>query len=435
MDYEFSITNYELRITNFQLRITDYGLRIFNYKMNKKQKIIPALRFSEFEEEGEWEVKELGGFLLKSPEYGINAAAVPYSENLPTYLRITDISTSGKFLTNKKVSVAKNVTEDNYLEKGDIVLARTGASVGKSYKYRDIDGKLVFAGFLIRIKPDTNKLNSELLFQFLSTEHYWKWVKFTSARSGQPGINGKEYASMPVFIPPTLKEQKKIASCLSSLDAVIESITEKLKLLKNHKKGLLQQLFPAEGETKPKVRFEEFVNDGEWGKKELGECLDYLQPTKYLVKSTDYDKTYPTPVLTAGKTFILGYTDEKEGIFDTNLPVIIFDDFTTASKFVDFPFKAKSSAMKLLLSKNETNIRFIYGVIQNIKFEVSTHKRHWISVYSKLKILVPSLKEQQKIADCLSSLDDLIEFQSEKIKSLKEHKKGLMQQLFPSTTA
>src|SRR5450830_2058806 len=96
----------------------------------------------------------------------------------------------------------------------------------------------------------------------------------------------------------------------------------------------------------PTLRFPQFHDAGSWRPKELGQCLDYLQPTKFLVNSTAYDDKYETPVVTAGKTFILGYTNETEGVFDNPLPVIIFDDFTTASQYVDFQFKAKSSAMK-----------------------------------------------------------------------------------------
>ena len=239
---------------------------------------------------------------------------------------------------------------------------------------------------------------------------------------------------MEICFPKNPKEQQKIANCLSSLDNLITAETEKLDYLKAHKKGLLQQLFPAKGETKPQFRFQEFKNDGDWEETILEKCLDYLQPTPYLVSSTDYEDKFETPVLTAGKTFILGYTDEKEGIFSKNLPIIIFDDFTTATKFVNFPFKAKSSAMKILLSKGDNNIKFLFETIQNLKFEVSTHKRHWISVYSKLEILKPKdPREQQKIADCFSSADDLIQAQKIKIKNLKNHKKGLMQQLFPNT--
>ena len=165
----------------------------------------------------------------------------------------------------------------------------------------------------------------------------------------------------------------------------------------------------------------------------MTDCLDYRQPTPYLVDSTDYDDTYPTPVLTAGKTFVLGYTNEIDGVFDDDLPVIIFDDFTTASKYVDFPFKAKSSAMKILIAKPGSQIKFVYEAMQRIDFQVGDHKRHWISLYSKLQIPVPSSSdEQQKIADCLSSIDKLITAQAEKIEALKAHKKGLMQKLFPA---
>ncbi len=179
----------------------------------------------------------------------------------------------------------------------------------------------------------------------------------------------------------------------------------------------------------PQIRFPEFNED--WDLEELEQCLDYLQPTPYLVEGTDYKDEYETPVLTAGKSFVLGYTDEKEGIFKDNLPVIIFDDFTTASKFVDFPFKTKSSAMKILLAKNGYNIKFVYESMQTIDYEVGVHKRHWISVFSKLKIAVPQPQEQQKIASCLSSLDALIAAHNDKLESLKDHKKGLMQNLFP----
>lgn len=209
---------------------------------------VPKLRFAEFKDSGEWEEKTLGDALIKHPEYGLNAAAVPYSENLPTYLRITDISEEGIFLKQNKVSVSQTVTNDNYLSEGDIVLARTGASVGKSYKYKIEDGRLVFAGFLIRVQPDESKLNSELLYQFLSTDKYWKWVAFTSQRSGQPGINGNEYASLRIPLPPSIEEQQKIADCLSSLDALITAQTEKLEALKLHKKGLMQGLFPNTNE-------------------------------------------------------------------------------------------------------------------------------------------------------------------------------------------
>lgn len=182
----------------------------------------------------------------------------------------------------------------------------------------------------------------------------------------------------------------------------------------------------------PTLRFPEFRDSGEWIQKPLENVLDYEQPTKYIVDSDKY-KEAGTPVLTANKSLILGYTDETYNIYNT-LPVIIFDDFTADSKYIDFPFKIKSSAIKLLTVKcnREDNLRFIFEAMQLIPFEAKEHKRHYISEFQKQKISVPqNSTEQKKIADCLSSLDNYINATQEKIELFQAHKKGLMQQLLP----
>jgi type I restriction enzyme M protein len=156
------------------------------------------------------------------------------------------------------------------------------------------------------------------------------------------------------------------------------------------------------------------AKNSKWQMVELGEVLNYEQPTKYIVDSVDYNDNYSTPVLTAGKTFILGYTDEKSGVFKEKLPVIIFDDFTTAIKFVNFPFKVKSSAMKILhAKKDKADIRYIFHVMQKIKFVSHKHKRYWISEYSKIKIPLPPLKIQQQIVKNIAD-------EEKKISTLKE---------------
>ena len=136
-----------------------------------------------------------------------------------------------------------------------------------------------------------------------------------------------------------------------------------------------------------------------WEEVQIGTALKYEQPYKYAVTNTEYNKKSGVPVLTAGKSFILGYTNETENIY-TELPVIIFDDFTTDSKFVDFPFKVKSSAMKFLKPRNgkEYNINFFFKIIQSLKIRgvFSDHKRRWISEFSKLKIYAPLYDEQAK---------------------------------------
>jgi len=160
---------------------------------------------------------------------------------------------------------------------------------------------------------------------------------------------------------------------------------------------------------------------------ELGEILDYEQPTKYIVSSVDYDDKYETPVLTAGKTFILGYTNEKNGIFQEKLPVIIFDDFTTAKKFVDFPFKVKSSAMKILYAdKNKANIKFLFHTMQKIVFPVNEHKRYWISEYSKIKIPLPPIEVQNEIAEQIEVKQQAIEHAKAIIESIERERDNIL---------
>ena len=194
----------------------------------------PLLRFTEFRDAPDWEQAALGTLLDRPPEYGVNAAAVPFSEDLPAYIRITDIDDDGRFVPAPRVSVDIEPSDDQFLQPGDIVLARTGASVGKSYRYRVEDDRLVFAGFLIRVRPNLDRLVPEFLSAYLSTWSYWDWVRLTSARSGQPGINGSEYASMPLTMPTdatSLPEQHKIADCFAVLDEGIAAQRQRLRAL------------------------------------------------------------------------------------------------------------------------------------------------------------------------------------------------------------
>lgn len=174
----------------------------------------------------------------------------------------------------------------------------------------------------------------------------------------------------------------------------------------------------------------------EWKTYELGTLLSYEQPTAYIVESTDYNENYQTPVLTAGKSFIIGYTNETSGIYKS-LPVIIFDDFTTSSQYVNFPFKVKSSAMKILSPNTELVLpKFIYYRMQIIQFDHSTHKRYWIQQYSKIKVKIPPIPEQErivsKIEELFSRLDaSVAELQTAKEK-LKVYRQAVLKKAFAS---
>jgi len=173
---------------------------------------------------------------------------------------------------------------------------------------------------------------------------------------------------------------------------------------------------------------------GDWTTAKYKDFLDYIQPSKYLVKNTNYHDSYETPVLTAGKTFLLGYTNEKDGIFE-NYPVIIFDDFTTASKYVNFKFKAKSSAMKILKPTSDlVNLKYLFYSMQVNQINTDTHKRYWISIYSEHQISVPPLLEQkaivQKIEQLFSELDNGVENLKKAKEKLKIYRQSVLKKAF-----
>ena len=243
-------------------------------------------------------------------------------------------------------------------------------------------------------------------------------------------VSGKQMSKMPLFIP-NINEQSRIAKLFQSLDKTITLHEEQQRQLERLKKALLQKMF-ADETGYPALRFKGFT--GKWEQQKLGEIFEYEQPTSYIVKNTNYDNKYETPVLTAGKSFILGFTNEKSGIKNatsTN-PVIIFDDFTTSSHFVDFAFKVKSSALKILtLSNKHDDITFFYGVLKNIKYKTENHERHWISKFSKFNILVPTNTiEETKIGKTLKIIDSLITLHQHKIDNLKRLKRALLQKMF-----
>ena len=145
-----------------------------------------------------------------------------------------------------------------------------------------------------------------------------------------------------------------------------------------------------------------------WEVCRLENIVDYEQPTPYIVESTDYSNEYKTPVLTAGKSFILGYTNETNGIY-SDLPAIIFDDFTTDSRLVDFPFKVKSSAMKILQVRDGINVQYVAYFMSITRLVGDTHKRYWISEYSKLPIPLPPIAEQNRIVQTIQNIENLLQ--------------------------
>lgn len=260
---------------------------------------------------------------------------------------------------------------------------------------------------IIYNRTEIDKISRKVkLSELKSNKYFLKLATYVNNNDDVESINLVDiYKRFDSVEKETKKIDLKLKDYCNSLSIDFPN-GNNLYLLEQFKKAVAKLIFDNE------VKFSNTDNDDfpEWEYKTLDDVLDYIQPTKYIVKSTDYNNSFETPVLTAGKTFVLGYTDETDNIFN-ELPVIIFDDFTTASKYVDFPFKVKSSAMKILKPKSkEYNVKYIYEAMQQLRIASGDeHKRYWISEFSQLEIILPSLEEQNMIADFLLTIDRKIE--------------------------
>jgi len=368
----------------------------------------------------DWQVKSLGSLLLKTPDYGINAAAVDFNYNLPTYIRITDISDSGKFLDSNKCSVDNISSYKYFLEENDLVFARTGASVGKSYHYNSNDGKLVFAGFLIRVKANSNLLNSKFLFFNTQSLRYWDWVASNSMRSGQPGLNSNEFKSLQLAIPPSITEQQAIASALTDADAWIEGLEKLIAKKRLLKQGAMQQLLT------PKE---------DWEVKKLGEVADIIMGQSplsqfYNAKGIGLPLIQGNADILNRKTIIRNYTSNitkngKQGdiIMSVRAPV---GEIANAS--FDCCLGRGVCAIRY---KNKFLYHFL--IFKEGNWSKLSTGSTFDSITSEqirqLEILLPNSNEQILIAKILSDMDKEIDTIEHILQKAQQIKQGMMQQL------
>ena len=349
--------------------------------------------------------------------YGINESAKTTGKY--KLLRITDIQEN---YVNWNYVPFTDYDEDKaktyLLKDGDIVFARTGATVGKSYLVEGINQETLYASYLIRVQPSKYILTKYVKL-FFESNYYWEQIKLNSVGIGQPNVNGTILGKLNIPIPPFTEQQRiveEIECWFKLIDIIEQGKTDLQSTIKQAKNKILDlaihgKLVPQDPNDEPASELLKRINpkaeitcdNGHypklpkgWAICRLEDIVEYEQPTAYIVKSTAYSDDYSTPVLTAGKSFIIGYTDETEGIYN-NLPCIIFDDFTTASRLVDFPFKVKSSAMKILQVNKGIDIKYVSQFMSITRLVGDTHKRYWISEYSKLEIPIPPQKEQLRI--------------------------------------
>lgn len=294
-----------------------------------------------------------------------------------------------------------------------VLIAMYGATAGQvGYLEQPASTNQAICGIL-----PNETYDSDFILHFFSRRK--KHLLNMGSGAAQPNISQEIIRTYDVLLPP-LEEQKRIVGVLEVWDQVVEKLQEKIAIKKNIKRGLMQQLLTGQ------KRLPGFSD--EWKNYEIGQIMDYEQPAPYIVTSTNYSNEYETPVLTAGKSFILGYTDELDGICK-ELPVVIFDDFTTANKYVDFPFKVKSSAMKLLRPKNNFNLKYIFERMQLTRLSLGEHKRKYISEYQFIVIKVPPIEEQNAIAKILFTADREIELLEQKLATLQQQRTYLLNNL------
>lgn len=380
----------------------------------------------------DWEVKNLGSLSVIKGQYGINAPAVDYNPDLPAYFRITDISEDGDFDESKKKSVNASDIKQYILEENDIVFARTGGTVGRTYMHKDKNLTLVFAGFLIRFRLDEEQLDPNFLKNYSETYNYWKWVKINSVRSGQPGINGKEYCSLPIPVP-LVSEQKAIANCLSTWDRAITKQTQLIKANQLQKKALTQQLltgkkrlkgFSKEWELqKLNVFFNERKETNQTGLEllSIGEAGVYPQSNSNKKDTSNTNKSkykricpgdigYNTMRMWQGRSAL----SALEGIVSPAY-TIVTPKQNANSQFFAYLFKFQP-----VIHKFYRNSQGLVSDTLNCKFKD----------FSIVKVLLPTqIEEQKAIAKILTTADNEINVLQQQLEQFKLQKKGLMQLL------
>ena len=318
-------------------------------------------------------------------------------------------------------------------EVGDLIMNIVGPPLGKLAIIPSDLPESNFNQAAVLIRPYMHKeILVNYLFYYLSEMSEINSIS-TKGSAGQVNISLTQSQNMRIALPP-LNEQVRIVEDVRKwftyVDSIDSNACELEELVDKTKQRILKMAIQGElvrqnSSDEPAINLLKRINPTiqipcdnphyqklpqGWSMCRLEDIVDYEQPQAYIVESTDYSDNYDMPVLTAGKTFVIGYTNEDYGICD-NLPVIIFDDFTTDSKFVDFPFKVKSSAMKILRPKKGINIKYVTYYMSITRLVGNTHKRYWISEYSKLFIPVPPCNEQTRIANAIQkmfkSLDDI----------------------------
>ena len=344
------------------------------------------------------------------------------------YIDIDSIDNKNHRIISPKILKVKNAPSraSRYTQPGDVLFSMVRPYL-KNIALVEEGSCIASTGFFV-CSP-MQLLTSEYCYYMMLSDYVVYGLNQYMKGDNSPSINNGHITSWLYPIPP-INEQLRITTEIKKWFVFIDDLEsgeiELESLIKQVKSKILDlaitgKLVPQDPNDEPTIELLKRINPNfqpcdnshyenlpqGWAVCHLEDILDYEQPQAYIVNSTDYSDEYETPVLTAGKSFIIGYTNETNGICD-RLPVIIFDDFTTDSKLVDFPFKVKSSAMKIMRTKGEINIDYIAYYMSITRLIGDTHKRYWISEYSKLLIPIPPYQEQLRIVETIEAIFDKI---------------------------
>ncbi|WP_394287197.1 restriction endonuclease subunit S [Bacteroides pyogenes] len=396
--------------------------------MTKELKHIPNLRFPEFKNSGEWELKALSKITSsifdgthQTPQYVDKGVPFFSVENLVS-------NAKNRFISQDDYNIA---TAKNKPEKGDILLTRIGNIGFSSIVSWDYDFSIYVTLACIK---SSSSFNSYFLHSFFQTNWYQKEITSKSLLTAVPcKINMRELKSTKVLLPPSplsIKEQSKIAECLSSLDNYINATQEKIELLQSYKKGLMQHLFPILGEDMPKLRFPKFKKPKGW---KIVKLKTICHITNGKANTQDHHKNGKYPLF--DRSAITKASDEY--IFDAEAVIIPGEGVRFIPKYYNGKFNLHQRAYAL---KDFTcNALFVYYIMQQKesllaqKAVQSTVLSLRLPILQEFPIELPTdIDEQKEIAECLASIDDLIDTTKQKLVMLQNHKRGLMQQLFPT---
>ena len=331
----------------------------------------------------------------------------------------------GYFVENANEAISEALSqqlERSALTKKCLLMTFIGAGIGDTCIFPALK-RCHLAPNVAKIEPYSDRIDLKYALYYLMSDLGQLGVRGISKSTAQPSLSMATIRRLEVALPPFAEQHRIVAEIekwISLIDIIEIGEDELQSTIKQAKNKILDlaihgKLVPQDPNDEPAIELLKRINPdftpcdnghytqlpNGWCECQLENIVKYEQPQAYIVKSTDYDDKYLIPVLTAGKSFIIGYTNETEGIYQ-NTPCIIFDDFTTDSKLVDFPFKVKSSAMKILRVADSIEIEYVAMFMNITRLIGDTHKRYWISEYSKLCIPIPPKEEQKRIANAVN---------------------------------